>query len=107
MEEVTIAVPGLWADHHVVTVLGLLRNEPGVASVTASALAKNVHLSYDPAATGPQQIAARLNENGYATGAAEGDEAPPTDKPAWNTAGVRITTTDPADAAMSGDHRKY
>jgi len=107
MEEVTIAVPGLWADHHVVTVLGLLRNEPGVASVTASALEKNVRLSYDPETTGPEQIAARLNEGGYATGAAGDDKAPPTDKPAWNTAGVRTTTTDPADLAMSGDHRKY
>jgi copper chaperone CopZ len=107
MEEVTIAVPGLWADHHVVTVLGLLRGEPGVASVTASALEKNVRLSYDPALTSPDQVAARLNEAGYATGAADADEAPPTDKPAWTTAGVRITTTDPADLAMSGDHRKY
>ena len=107
MEEVTIAVPGLWADHHVVTVLGLLRNEPGVASVTASALEKNVRLSYDPDATSPEQVAARLNAGGYATGAADADEAPPTDKPAWTTAGVRSTTTDPADLAMSGDHRKY
>jgi copper chaperone CopZ len=107
MEEVTIAVPGLWADHHVVTVLGLLRNEPGVASVTASALEKNVRLSYDPEATSPERIAAHLNENSYDTGVAGDDEAPPTDKPAWTTAGVRITATDPADAAMSGDHRKY
>jgi copper chaperone CopZ len=107
MEEVTLAVPGLWADHHVVTVLGLLRDEPGVASVTASALEKCVRLSYDPGATSPERIAARLNEGGYATGAAGADEAPPTDKPAWTTAGVRITTTDPADLAMSGDHRKY
>ncbi|MEI6724717.1 MAG: heavy-metal-associated domain-containing protein [Actinomycetes bacterium] len=107
MEEVTIAVPGLWADHHVVTVLGLLRNEPGVASVTASALEKSVRLSYDPETISPEQIAARLNEGGYATGSADADDAPPTDKPAWNTAGVRITTTDPADLAMSGDHRKY
>ena len=107
MEEVTIAVPGLWADHHVVTVLGLLRNEPGVASVTASALEKSVRLSYDPDATSPEQIAAHLSKGGYATGPAEADAAPPTDKPAWTTAGVRITTTDPADLAMSGDHRKY
>ena len=107
MEQVTLAVPGLWADHHVVTVLGLLRGEPGVASVTASALEKNVRLSYDPELTGAEQIAARLTENGYATGAPAAAEAPPTDKPAWTTAGVRTTTTDPADLAMSGDHRKY
>jgi copper chaperone CopZ len=107
MQEVTFAVPGLWADHHVVAVLGLLRDAPGVASVTASALEKNVRLSYDPDATSPEQIAARLNAGGYATGTADADEAPPTDKPAWTTAGVRVTTTDPADLAMSGDHRKY
>jgi copper chaperone CopZ len=107
MEEVTLAVPGLWADHHVVTVLGLLKDEPGVASVTASALEKSVRLSFDPALTDPERIAARLSEHGYATGAAGAADAPPTDKPAWSSAGVRVTATDPADLAMSGDHRKY
>lgn len=107
MEELTLAVPGLWADHHVLTVLGVLKDEPGVGAVTASALEKSVRLSFDPALTDPQRIAARLNEQGFATGAPAEAEAPPTDKPAWLTAGVRVTTTDPADLIMSGDHRKY
>jgi len=40
-------------------------------------------------------------------GEAPDADAPPTDKPAWLTSGVRVTATDPADLTMSGDHRKY
>jgi hypothetical protein len=64
-------------------------------------------LEYDPAKTDPQTIAARLEQAGYPVGESPEAEAPPTDKPAWLTAGVRVTTTDPADLTMSGDHRKY
>jgi hypothetical protein len=107
MEDLTLAVPGLWADHHVLAVLDLFRGEQGVAAVTASALDGSVHLTFDPQHTDAQRLTARLEEAGYGVGEAAPGQAPPTDKPAWASAGVRVTTTNPADLSMSGDHRKY
>jgi hypothetical protein len=107
MEELVLAVPGLWADHHVLTVRGLLRQDEAVKVVTVSALERSVTLAFDPARTDPQRIAALLADGGYATGPAEEPDAPPTNKPAWATAGVRVTRTNAVDLAMSGDHRKY
>jgi copper chaperone CopZ len=107
MEELTLAVPGMWADHHVLAVRDLLREDDAVASTTASALERVVRVEYDASRTDPQRITARLAEGGYACGEPEQAEGPPTDKPAWLTAGVRVTTTNAVDLAMSGDHRKY
>lgn len=107
MEQLALTVPGMWADHHVIAVRGLFQDAAGVEVVGASARDATLTLEYDPAKTDPQQLTARLQEAGYSVGEAGEAEAPPTDKPAWATAGVRTTTTDPADLAMSGDHRKY
>jgi hypothetical protein len=107
MEELVLAVPGLWADHHVLIVRDLLRQDEAVKVVTVSALERSVTLAFDPARTDPQRIAALLADGGYATGPAEEPDAPPTNKPAWATAGVRVTRTNAVDLAMSGDHRKY
>ena len=107
MEELTLAVPGMWADHHVLAVRDLLREDDAVASTTASALERAVRIEYDTSRTDPQRLAALLAAGGYACGEPEQAAGPPTDKPAWATAGVRITTTNTVDLAMSGDHRKY
>jgi len=107
MEELTLAVPGMWADHHVLAVRDLLREDDAVASTMASALERVVRVEYDASHTDPQRITALLTEGGYACGEPEQAAGPPTDKPAWATAGVRITTTNAVDLAMSGDHRKY
>jgi hypothetical protein len=107
MEQLALIVPGMWADHHVIAVRGLFHDEEGIAVTAASAMDATLLLEYDPAKTDPQRIAARLEQAGYATGEPPAAEVPPTDKPAWLTAGVRVTTTDPADLTMSGDHRKY
>jgi copper chaperone CopZ len=107
MEQLALIVPGMWADHHVITVRGLFRDAEGVEVTGASAMDATVRLEYDPAKTDRQQIVAALEEAGYAVGGAADAVVPPTDKPAWLTAGVRTTATDPADLAMSGDHRKY
>jgi copper chaperone CopZ len=107
MEQLALIVPGMWADHHVITVRGLLRDADGVAVTGASAMDATVRLEYDPDTTDPERIAAELEQAGYPIGRAADAEAPPTDKPAWATAGVRVTATDPADLTMSGDHRKY
>jgi len=107
MEQLSLTVPGMWADHHVSAVRGLFQEEDGVVVTGASAMDATLQLEYDPVTTDPQRIAARLEQAGYPPGDPREAEAPPQDKPAWATAGVRVTATDPADLAMSGDHRKY
>jgi copper chaperone CopZ len=107
MDQLALVVPGMWADHHVIAVRGLFREAEGVTVTGASAMDATLRLEYDPAKTDPQHIAAQLEQAGYPTGEAPQAGAPPTDKPAWLTAGVRATVTDPADLTMSGDHRKY
>jgi hypothetical protein len=107
MEKLTLAVPGMWADHHVLTVRDLLREDDAVTFTAASALERAVRIEYDASRTDPQRITALLAEGGYVCGEPEEAAGPPTDKPAWATAGVRVTTTNAVDLAMSGDHRKY
>lgn len=107
MEELTLAIPGLWADHHVLAVRDLFKDDEAVTVRAASALDGTVILAFDPARTDPQRIAARLTEAGYPSGPAEKPAPPPSSKPAWASAGVRVTATNAADLAMSGDHRKY
>lgn len=112
MEQLALIVPGMWADHHVIAVRALFGVAEGITVTGASAMDTTLVLEYDPAQTDPQRIAARLEEAGYPAGRESTGEHPeaepsPTAKPAWATAGVRVTTTDSADLSMSGDHRKY
>ncbi len=107
MEELVLALPGLWADHHILVVRDLLKQDEAVRIVAVSALDRSVTLTYDPARTDPVKIAALLEAGGYQTGAADEPAPALTSKPAWATAGVRITATNAVDLAMSGDHRKY
>jgi copper chaperone CopZ len=107
MEELVLEVPGMWADHHVIAVREVLQREDGLTVTAASARDVSVRVEYDPALADPKHIAAVLEAAGYPPGAPGPASTPPTDKPAWATAGVRVTTTNPADLKMSGDHRKY
>ncbi len=107
MEELVLALPGLWADHHVLAVRDILGQDEAVQVVTVSALDRSVTVTYDPARTDPATIAALLQAGGYQAEAAEEPAPALTSKPAWATAGVRVTTTNAVDLAMSGDHRKY
>jgi hypothetical protein len=107
MEQLALIVPGMWADHHVIAVRGLFHDSEDVRVTGASAMDATLRLEYDAAKTDPQRIAARLEQAGYPTGEPSYAETPPTDKPAWLTAGVRVTVTDAADLTMSGDYRKY
>jgi hypothetical protein len=107
MEELVLALPGLWADHHVLAVRDLLRQDEAVKIVAVSALDRTVTLTFDPARTDAAKITSLLEQGGYQSGPAEEPSPPPTDKPAWANAGVRTTATNAVDLAMSGDHRKY
>ena len=107
MEELTLAVPGMLADHHVLAVRDLLREDDAVTFTAASALERTVRIEYDASSTDQQRITNLLTEGGYACGEPEQAAGPPTDKPALATAWVRVTTTNAVDLAMSGDYRKY
>jgi len=111
MEKVTLYIPTLWADHHVLAVRQALGQVKGVAEVTASALYQDVLIQYDPAAVTPEALAGALAQAGYPVAAA----APslPThplridDSSDWFQFQERITVTDNRDLEMSGDFRKY
>jgi hypothetical protein len=107
MEELVLAVPGLWADHHVLAVRDLLSQDEAVQIVAVSALDRSVTLTFDPGRTDAAKIAALLAQGGYEAGAADEPAPSPTNKPAWATTAVRVTATNAVDLAMSGDHRKY
>ena len=82
MEELTLAVPGMWADHHVLAVRDLLREDDAVASTAASALERAVRIEYDASRTDPQRLTALLAAGGYACGEPEQAAGPrPTNPP--------------------------
>jgi copper chaperone CopZ len=107
LQEHAFTLPALWADHHVLTVRETLFGVDGIESVVATAADRRARVTFDAGKTSVEAIAAALTEAGYAPGEVEEAADPPTNKPAWATSGMRVTATDPADLAMSGDHRKY
>jgi len=65
MAELTLELPAMYADHHVVEVRRILLALPGVQDVYASSAFRVVELTYDPAKINDQEIQARLGEAGY------------------------------------------
>ncbi len=109
MEQLTLLVPKMWADHHVRAVrqalLGL-----GIQEVEASAAGKLVRLAFDPAAIRREQILQALEQAGYAPTETTAFPQPPANKDrtsAWFAQDVRVTQTNRLDLEMSGDFRKY
>jgi len=110
MDKVTINIPALWADHHVLAVRQALGQVKGVAEVTASALYQDVLIQYDPAAVTPEALAGALAQAGYQVAAAQFLPTHPLridDSSDWFQFQERITVTDNRDLEMSGDFRKY
>ncbi len=107
MERLTLTLPAMWADHHVLAVRSALADMSGIADAEASARDFSVQIAFDPATTTPEAVAARLAEAGYTQGPAPGAGSGERDEAAWTTNGSRTTTTNPVDAAMSGEHRNY
>lgn len=110
MEKVTFSVPAMWADHHVLAVREALGRVTGVEDVLASAMYKDVLITYDPTSVNPETLKGALAQVGY-----EISKAPPIptyperkdDRSDWFRFQERITETDLRDLEMSGDHRKY
>lgn len=109
MEKLTVTVPAMFADHHVIKVKRLLSPLAGVENVVASSAFKEVVVDYDPAKTSPDALVKALTEAGYAPGEMPFVERTPdyTPDPAWEKLGVRITTTNQVDNQLSGEFRKY
>ena len=67
MTSVTIGVPAMYADHHVVEVRRILHDVPGVRAVYASSAFGVVEIEFDAEHTSAAALERRLDEEGYLT----------------------------------------
>jgi copper chaperone CopZ len=65
MKSLTIELPAMYGDHHVVEVRKLLGELPGVEVTYASSAFRVVELCYDPESQTEEKIRAVLEEAGY------------------------------------------
>ena len=65
MQTLTLDLPVLYGDHHVIEVRRILLALEGVAEVYASSCFRLVEVTYDPARIDPDTIQSRLDEAGY------------------------------------------
>ena len=65
MEQITLHLPAMYADHHVVEVRRILLQMPGVADVYASSAFQSAEITYDPQQVGPEAINQALEDAGY------------------------------------------
>jgi len=65
MMSLAIAVPAMYADHHVVEVRRILFEIPGVETIDASAAFQVVEIEYDPEKTSEDVLRQTLDEAGY------------------------------------------
>ncbi len=106
-EKTTFVIPAMWADHHVLAVRDVLGGLAGVSNVYASAMDKTVNLDLDAKVSSREAVAKALTAAGYAPGELTASGPAPVNKVAWATCGYRVTCSNLADQAMSGDFRKY
>lgn len=65
MEQLTLELPAMFGDHHVVEVRRLLFALPGVAEVYASSAFRAVEITFDPAQVDSETIKKTLDQAGY------------------------------------------
>lgn len=65
MGNLTLDLPSMYGDHHVLEVRRILLEMPGVEEVHASSAFHVVEVSFDPALIDAGAITARLDEAGY------------------------------------------
>jgi copper chaperone CopZ len=109
MNQLTLTIPRLYADHHVTNIRQLLLPLNGVEEVIASAAFKQVTVDFEAEKISRDAIIDALTMAGYAPGVPEVVERTPnaTADPAWDTLAQRLVTTNPLDLQMSGEFRKY
>jgi copper chaperone CopZ len=72
MAEITFNIPGMYADHHVSTVVEALGKLPGINEITASAMRKKVTVAYDPTKVSPVELESTIVAAGYTVEKGEG-----------------------------------
>jgi copper chaperone CopZ len=110
MASLTLSAPTMFADHHVLKAREALLALSGIDDVYASSAWQAVIVTYDPAAIQPEAIEKALAQAGYGP-----DDSTPVlagssnqyKDPSWESLGSRVTETNQADLALSGDFRKY
>lgn len=65
MEKITIDLPTMYADHHVLEVRRILLEIPGVEDVYASSAFRVVEITYDPDKVSKDDLVAALDQAGY------------------------------------------
>ena len=65
MEVLSLELPAMYGDHHVVEVRRLLFEVPGVDDVYASSGFRAAEITFDPKKTDAEVIKAKLDEAGY------------------------------------------
>jgi copper chaperone CopZ len=65
VEELSLELPAMYADHHVTEVRSLLLEIPGVTEVYASSAFQLVEVRYDDTVVEPGDISNKLEEAGY------------------------------------------
>ena len=65
MKKITIEIPTMYADHHVLEVRRILLELPGIDNVYASSAFGIVEVTYDPQKTNDLEIKMKLDEAGY------------------------------------------
>lgn len=65
MEKLTVDLPTLYGDHHVVEVRRILLEIPGVEDVYASSAFRVVEVTFDAAKVSPEMITTTLHDAGY------------------------------------------
>jgi copper chaperone CopZ len=65
MEKLTLELPAMYGDHHVIEVRRLLLEIPGVVEVYASSAFQLVEVTYDPAKVNDLEIKEKLDNAGY------------------------------------------
>ena len=111
MEKVVLDVPTLWADHHVLRVREALLGLEGVGDVYASSAWRQVLVTYDDGKIDQTAIERTLAGAGYPVGEGEvpvlAQPARRRRDPQWEGMELRMTETNQADLAMSGEFRRY
>lgn len=65
MTSITVDVPGMYADHHVVEIRRILFEVPGVTAINASAAFRLAEIEYDPEKTSEDALSRTLDQAGY------------------------------------------
>ena len=65
MDTLSLELPSMYGDHHVIEVRRLLAELPGIASIYASSSFQMVEVGYDPAQITAEDIQVTLDDAGY------------------------------------------